>query len=394
MPLKCSLKLPVEKKAYVEIYNQYISILGLILLSAFLLCFLVQSIYYLFIYRKIGAWKPKPTAHSQEPVSIVICARDEEEKLEKNLPLVLSQEYPNYEVVVVNDCSQDDTGLVLERLQKQYPHLRTTTIKEDEKFSHGKKLALTIGIKSAQNEWLLLTDADCVPDSQQWLASMQRNFGPKNEIVLGYSGFNASKGLLNKLIRFDAFQIALNYLGLAMSHMPYMGVGRNLAYTRSLFFKNKGFASHAQILSGDDDLFINEVATAKNTIVEISAESITRSEAKKTFQSWHRQKRRHMATGYKYSTGQKFVLALEPLTRSFFYLLLVALLIMQVIWPAIIFIFLLRLIYQLIIFKKALDRLNEKKLLLLSLLFDFVLPYVLFAILIINRFSSRKNTWR
>ena len=260
----------------------HLQMIEYVLLAAFLLCFLIQMFYYLGIFSRIFNIRYTDSILQQEPVSVVICARNEAENLEKYIPLICEQEYSNFEVIVVNDCSEDETEDVLKRLSNKYSNLRFTFIKEDERFSHGKKLALTVGIKSAKNEWLLLTDADCHPTSNQWISTMSEHFIENNSIVLGYGGFDAEKGFLNKFFRFDVVFIALQYLSYAVIGKPYMGVGRNLAYRKSLFFANKGFASHARLNSGDDDLFINEVATSKNILVEPIKKAHTRSEPKKT----------------------------------------------------------------------------------------------------------------
>lgn len=367
--------------------------ISLVILAAALL---VQLVYYLVIFVRVPAFKPpiKSEKTKKEPVSIVICARNEAENLKTNLPLILEQDYPDFEVVVVNDCSDDDSQDILEKFQEKYKHLRLTQIKHDEKFTHGKKLALTIGIKAAKNEWLLLTDADCQPNGKQWLASMQQNFTDDCQIVLGYGGFNEYKGFLNKLVRFDTFFIALQYLGFALIKLPYMGVGRNLAYRKSLFMKNKGFASHAHILSGDDDLFVNEVATSKNTKVEFTLEAHTRSVPKKTFSLWAFQKRRHLSSGQTYKFKHKFLLGLEIASRITFYVGLILTLVTPLTWIAGLSAYLLRLIVQLIIFNQAMNKLNEKNLLLFSIVFDLLLPLTILYLYTSNLFNTKQHKWK
>lgn len=371
-----------------------LSVGELILWCLLLLSFIIQMIYYFFVYLKVTKLKTVKEPSNQEPVSVIICARNESENLSAHLPIILEQEYPNYEVVVVNDCSSDDTEDVLKHFSVLYPHLKVTTIKEDEKFTHGKKLAMTIGIKAAKNEWLMFTDADCMPENRQWIATMQKHFTENNQVVLGYGGYKTRKGFLNKLIRFDAFFIALQYLGFARCKMPYMGVGRNLAYRKSLFIKNKGFASHAHIPSGDDDLFINEAARGPFTATEYSLSSHTRSNPKTTYEAWKVQKRRHMSTARHYKTKFKYLLLLEPLTRILFFILCLVLAILSPYFYIAIGIFLLRLIVQQIIFSKALKNLNEKYILLLSSLFDLLLPFINLNLYTLNLFTTKKYKWK
>ncbi|MFP4555498.1 MAG: glycosyltransferase [Bacteroidales bacterium] len=327
------------------------------------------------------------------PVSIVICARNEEENLSNFLPHVLEQDYPDYEVVVVNDCSHDDTDMVLKRFLQKYKHLKVTTIKKDDKFIHGKKLALTIGIKAAKYDWLLLTDADCKPQGSEWLASMAQEFHSPNEVVLGYGGYIQENGFLNKLIRFDAFFIAVQYLSFALIGKPYMGVGRNLAYKKELFFKNKGFASHASLTSGDDDLFIHQVAKKSNTSVIYNKEAQTRSKAQRTFSGWLMQKKRHLTTSPHYKKGVKFLLGLEPLSRIIFWISGIILIGIQF-YPYIIGgLILFRLIIMSVILKIAMNRLNERKIFLLSLLYDLFSPIFYSMLMVANRFKKTKKRW-
>ena len=363
----------------------------LLTLIAFTVISAIQLFYYLCIFIRVPFYKNKTDDYQNEAVSIVVCARNEANNLENYLPLLLEQDYPDFEVVVVNDCSEDETEDVLKRLKIKYPHLKTTFIKEDEKFSHGKKLALTVGIKAAKNEWLLLTDADCFPENNQWLKTMARNFKTDTSIVLGYGGFTQESGFLNKLIRYDAAIIALQYFSLALIGKPYMGVGRNLAYRKSLFFANKGFASHARLTSGDDDLFINETATSKNVRIEPFAH--TRSKAKQTLNHWVEQKTRHFTTFGYYKNIHKIILGTEIFSRVLFYFLFIALLILQKFWIAGVSIFLFRLICQMIIFKITYNRLNEKKLFLISPMFDLILPFINLGIYVSGRIRPRKQ-WR
>lgn len=370
----------------------------LIIAGVLLVSLLIQLYYYLGIYLRVALFKKTDNNSNinteKPPVSVVICARNEEENLKHFLPKVLEQKYPNYEVIVVNDCSSDNSDIVLENFQKQYPHLKVTTIKEDEKFSHTKKLALTVGIKAAKNEWLLLTDADCVPQSDLWLSTMAENFKGDTEVVLGYGGYLSEKGLLNKLIRFDTMLIAMNYFGFTLIRKPYMGVGRNLAYKRSLFFKNRGFASHSQLDSGDDDLFIREVANKANTVVEFRHEAHTLSVPRKTYTNWIRQKRRHTSTSKYYNSGIKLLLGLEPFSRLLFFLSALAL-IALLYFPYIVgSVLIVRMIVKLSIIKAVMKKLNEKKILLTSLLWDFYSLYFYSKLLLLNSVTSKKTKWR
>lgn len=373
---------------------QKLNIVFLIAAGIFCMSFLIQFFYYLF-YSRILFYKKKIIAENYEPVSVVICARNEHENLVKYLPMILAQDYPDFEVVVVNDCSEDETEDYLKIMVPQHPRLRTTFIKKDEKFVHGKKLALVVGIKAAKNELLLLTDADCYPESKDWIKSMVSNFHGNTSIVLGYGGYIKAKTFLNRLIRFDTVFIALQYLSFARNGIPYMGVGRNLAYRRSLFFKLKGFASHSHIRSGDDDLFVNEAARSRNTKVEISQESITRSQPETSFYNWYLQKRRHITTSVYYRPLHKFMLAFEPASRLMFYFSFAACLFSEALQIYAIGVFGARLLIQYMVFIFFTNRLKEKDLLLFLPLFDLTMPFINISLAISNYFNKRaKYQWQ
>lgn len=360
----------------------------------FAICFVIQMTYYLGIYSKIFFYKEKSPPESYPPVSVIICARDEEENLDKFLPLILEQDYSDFEVIVVNDSSSDNSDIVLKKLSQQYSNLRTTEIKKDEKFTHGKKLALTIGIKAAKNEHLLFTDADCFPETKQWIKEMMKNFDENTSIVLGYGGYKYYPTLLNSLIRFDTVSIALQYFSYALSGFPYMGVGRNLAYKKSLFFANKGFAGHYHVESGDDDIFINQTADKQNTKPELHPNAIIRSEPEKSWSEWFKQKRRHLTTAAFYKGKTKFRLGLEVFSRIFFYIFFVlSLIFFTKYYPYIIGIFLVRYIVHLIIYQNFMRRLNEKNLLIVTLFYDFWLPFFNFMGIMLNKIRTRNNKW-
>jgi biofilm PGA synthesis N-glycosyltransferase PgaC len=308
---------------------QNVTLPQLIAIGICALTLLTQLFYYFYYFSRIAFHKDHFIGHEPEPVSVIICAKNEIKNLKKNIYSVLDQVYPEFQVIVVNDCSWDESGDFLDELEKEYPHLKVVTIIEQEKYQHGKKFALTLGIKAAKYDLLLMTDADCIPANNNWLYNMQNNFSEKKDIILGYGAYARKKGLLNKLIRFDNFHNSLQFLSFAKAGMPYMGVGRNLAYRKDLFFKNKGFASHNHLLSGDDDLFINEVANDKNTTIEIKPVTFTISEPKTTFKTWFRQKKRHLTTSRYYKFNHKFVLGMYHFTHLIFYVSLPMLLIFR-----------------------------------------------------------------
>ncbi len=364
-----------------------------IVLGLFFVAFLIQLGYYLLVFLKLPLYKPAKKRKSTKSVSVIICAKNEEENLEQFLPRVLEQDYPEFEVVVVNDCSTDGTEQLLSEMLVRYKHLRYTSIPSNEKFLHGKKLAVTIGLKSAKYDHVLLTDADCYPASKLWLQKMTSNLTRERKIVLGYGGYERKRGLLNLLIRYETVFTAIQYLSYAIAGRPYMGVGRNLAYEKALFFNNKGFASHYHLSSGDDDLFVNETAVKENTAVEISAESHTRSIPKTTFRNWIKQKKRHLSAGVHYTRGSRIRLAGELISRLVIYITLILVsLFSPWIWP-VVGLFGVYLVTKLIIFKMGMRRLDEKYLLLPSLLLDPIMPLLLGVIWLSTKFETKYQTW-
>lgn len=277
------------------------------ILAGTLLCVWV-IVNYAFFFLPLALFKKIRLEESQTlpSVSVVICARNEEDNLLEFLPKVLMQDYPEWEVVVVNDCSEDQTDLVLNEYARVFPHLKVVHFPPDDHYKHGKKMALLVGIKSARHEHLVFTDADCYPTSDQWLKNMVAGFTEKKKIVIGYSSFEKEKSFLNLLIRFDGFWHGVMYLSAAIGGKAYMATGRNMGYVKSLFFRLKGFSGHYHIASGDDDLFINQASDAENTNVCIHPDSIIRTPARKNFSSWKWQKARHLSTSYFYTFRNKF----------------------------------------------------------------------------------------
>ena len=355
----------------------------------------IQLFYYLFFYLSVYLRQFSEPRVTGEPVSIIICARNEAENLQNFLPSILEQNYPDFEVIVVNDCSEDNSYVILSNFLTQYPHLRISTVNKDPKFTHNKKFAQFIGIKAARNEILLFTDSDCKPESDKWLEGMTSHFESKTSFVLGYGGYLREKGFLNKYIRYDSMVNAMQYLGMAIRGLPYMGVGRNLAYRRSVFFENKGFGSHNHIVSGDDDLFVNSIAKRKNTSVEFRYETHTRSIPCHDLNAWIIQKKRHLTTAPYYKIRDKILLITEPLTRIIFYATFIVLLSFTFLWPWVLAVFMVRLLTQFTVFALTQKKLNEPGLLGYLLFFDIFSPLINGIIYISNtRSKSGKNKWK
>ncbi len=253
--------------------------------------------------------KRRAVAPSSPPVSIIVCAHDEEKNLRLLVPALLAQDYPQFEVIIVEDRCNDGTYDYLLEATKQDARLKMVRVQHLPAHVNGKKFALTLGIKAASNEWVLLTDADCMP-SNGWIRSMALAMDDSKQIIIGYSPYNRFAGYLNAFIRFESLVTSIQFIGWAMLGRPYMGMGRNLAYRRSLFINNKGFNNYLSVTGGDDDLFVNQHATPSTTAVVIGAESLVPSNPKKTWDEFYYQKLRHLSVGKYYKLSDKLVLGL------------------------------------------------------------------------------------
>jgi glycosyltransferase involved in cell wall biosynthesis len=365
-----------------------------IVFLAFCLITLIQVFYYLFFFARLAFYTSGPKLNSQtHPVSVIICSRDEAANLVKNLPGALIQQYrTTHEVIVVNDNSLDESKYILEEYQRTYRQLHLIELTQEAKFIPGKKYPLSIGIKTAKHEIVLLTDADCVPASEFWIEKMQEGFSNGTEIVLGYGALYKKKGFFNKLVRWEVFHTALQYLSYARAGLTYMGVGRNLSYKKSVFFRHKGFSSHNHVPGGDDDLFINKAATKKNTAIVIDKDAFTLSEPPRSWKQWIKQKKRHYTTSKYYKPIHKFLLGLYAFSHFLFYPLLIVSIFFYS-WKLALIAFGIRFLMQGIILFKVTKKLDEKDLFPLYLLLDIWMffYYLLFSTAI---FKKPAKTWK
>jgi glycosyltransferase involved in cell wall biosynthesis len=367
---------------------------GNIIFLAFCIITFIQLFYYLFFFSRLAIFKIKPKNISQtHPVSVIICARDEAANLVKNLPGALVQNYKTtHEVIVVNDNSLDESKYILEEYQRTFKQLQLVELKQEARFIPGKKFPLSIGIKTAKHEIVLLTDADCVPASEFWIEKMQDGFYNGIEIVLGYGAMHKKKGFFNKMVRWETFHTALQYLSYAKSGMAYMGVGRNLSYKKSVFFRHKGFSAHNHVPGGDDDLFINKAATKKNTTIVIDKDSFTLSEPPNDWKQWIRQKKRHYTTSKYYKPLHKFLLGLYAFSLFLFYPLFIASLFLFN-WEFTLTAFAIRFVVQAFIIFKTTKQLGEKDLFPWFIFFDvwMFFYYTMFATSI---FKKPAKKWK
>ena len=327
----------------------------------FLFFVAIQLSYVVFIFLRLAFFKEKkPVASTLLPISIIIAARNESDNLYDNLPFILTQDYPEFEVIIVNNQSVDESAWLLKALCLQHKNLKVVEIGKNKHLLPGKKLPITLGVKAAKYEKMVFTDADCKPASNQWLRIMSETFTENHQIILGYAPYFRTKGIINRIIRYDTAFIGASYLSFALAKIPYMGVGRNLAYTKKVFESVRGFKSHYSLPSGDDDLFIQEAAVNQNYTIQISPETFCYSKASETWKGWVRQKTRHYSTSSRYKVIKKALLGIYPISLLLVWLTFVILL-FNAKWFAIsLILFGFMIIVKWLIQGKCLRTLNEK----------------------------------
>lgn len=286
------------------------------------LLFLIQLYYFLIPYSRLfrsnNQQNKFPENTNCPPLSIIIVTKDSASMLKENLPSILEQDYPEYEVIVVNDESAGEDENILKILGNQYPHLYRTFIPKSARYVSRKKLGVAMGIKASKYEWIVVTEPYCKPVSKNWLRSMARNFVPGTDIVLGYSNYYSGKGFFLKRIVSDMLIVSMRFLGKALGGKPYMGIGRNMAYRKDIYLKHKGFYNQLTLSRGDDDLFINEIADKRNTRVCTCSDSIMRMPAPKYKKIWRDDKIGYEVTGNHYKGTARLSNSMETWSSTLF----------------------------------------------------------------------------
>lgn len=357
--------------------------------SLFVAVVFIQFIYYVIVFGKFSFAKPQSSTPKRIPISVIVCAKNEEENVKNFIPLLADQDYPQFEIVLIDDASSDGTLDVLEEYEKKYPNIKLVKVENNEAFWGNKKFALTLGIKAAKYEYLLFTDADCYPVSKDWITKMSSQFTQQKNIVLGYGAYEKIAGtFLNKLIRFETLLAATQMFSWAKIGKPYTGVGRNMAYKREEFFKVRGFMDHMKIRSGDDDLFINQAANGNNTTICFAQDSFTYSKPKTTFKEWFTQKRRHVSTAGHYKFFDKLQLGIFFISQFFFFILAIILLAFQYQWIIVASLIGFRYLFTWLTLGFAAGKLKEKDVMYWYPFIEIVLIFTQLNVFISNTFSK------
>lgn len=340
-------------------------------------CAFAQIVYgLLFLFAALRNGHPPAKAGPAVPVSVIVAARNEAGNLRQLLPALLAQGHPEFEIIVANDRSADQTARVVQNFARQDKRVRLLNILRTPTGWNPKKYALQQAIASARHNCLLFTDADCLPLEKKWIFSVQAVSRWPAQIVLGYSGYQKKRGLLNLFIRHETFYTAWQYFTFASLGLPYMGVGRNLSYTKALFQKSGGFKKIAGVTGGDDDLLVQQMTRQGNTVCLLSRQGQTVSKPETCVGSWFRQKLRHLAAGKKYSSRYSFLLGGLHASHAGFYLTAALLPLLEFNFNLLAALYIFRLSVLLIVAAIFRSRLQEKK----DLVAAFPLTEILFVI--------------
>jgi len=322
----------------------------------------LQMVYYLGVYGKFAFAKPLSITTKRLPVSVIVCAKNDAENIKQLIPLLAAQNYPDFELVLIDNASSDDTLDIFEEFEKQYPNLvRLVKVENNEAFWGSKKYALTLGIKAARKDYLLFIDAKCMPNSTEWIAHMSSQFTMSKTIVLGYAAYEKKKNsFLNKIIRYDSVLTATQYFAWARAGKPFNGNGRNLAYKKDEFFKVNGYINHIKVHMGEDSLFINEVATNKNTAICYTPESFTYRESRKSFKEWVKEKRKKTFTASFFKSADQLQIKAFYLSQLSFIVLAIGLAALQFNWMFLVPVIIVRYIAGWVTMAQSAARLHEK----------------------------------
>lgn len=375
-------------------YSNLLEGYGLYLLTTLLLLVLYEVVYYLVLCITL---RHDVIARQKEQlgVSVIVCAHNEEENLRDYLHTLLNQDYPKYEVIVVDDGSEDNSQTILKQYAREYDNLYLTFVPNGARVISSKKLALTIGIKASHYDYILLTDADCRPESRKWISEMMSGFSnEKTELVLGFSPYFNHHGWLSNMISYDTLVTGMQYLTMARHGHAYMGVGRNMAYRKQTFFDHNGFQGLLNERAGDDDLFVNKITTRSNTAVVCSKDSLTWSAPKRTWREWVQQKRRHLSVSSHYNLGNKLRVGVEPLMRGLMYGIIIVCIVHGGLYAFIaLILWALRLAAQLIAVNICAKRWGMQGFGLNIILHDIFLPLMTLYILLTKQFYKQKIYW-
>lgn len=355
-----------------------------IIVTAFML--LIQAFFY--ILPAVAMMERNDVEKSSaefSPVSVIIASRNELQNLKLNLQYIVNQKYPEFEIVIVDDNSTDGTFEYVSELSST-SEVPIKVVRND---GQGKKSALSTGIRMAKYEHLIFTDADCRPSSEHWIAGMMSCMNEENPLVLGYGELSGNT-FAARFSSYDAALIALQYLGFASLGHAYMGVGRNIAYTKKLWDTLGGFESHSDLASGDDDLFVAQAARHVRPTVCVAPQAKTVSPAKESLGALLRQKTRHVSTSTRYSLLNKFLSGGEIVSRALFFAIVLAFFFVN--WKIALAFLIARLLIVVLSTMWFCKKIKTGSNLFMLLIFDIFAP-IFYVALMFYKFNGRNPQW-
>lgn len=368
------------------------------LASVMLATMIYLCLYYGLYHFRVGRWRLKEADTNQAndtklpPVSVVLTAHNDAGWLTENLVYLLEQDYPNFEVVVVNYLSTDNSEWVLEQLKKYYTNLKVVTFEKDVNLFQGKKYPLSIGIKSAKNDILLLADPECTPKNLKWLRGMVAGYKERGtEIVLGYCGLKKVDTLFGWLQQYDTLAYGAQYLGSALMGHPYTGSGRNLSYRRSFFFERGAFISHYDVADGSDDLFVYQNATRANTAICIGNDALLAADPEKSYAAWRTERRHRVGTRNRHKMAHRLRESAPVWSAAAFYLAAALLLVLGTLpWPVVAAAAALKIAWQIVCFAQLAKRFDGGRVFLAAPFFEIYFIFANTILILLPLYSNRK----
>ena len=355
-----------------------ITTVALAVLIIFGVVTLIQLVYYYIIYGRFAFHRKKSALGFRDiPVSVVVVVRDDAAQLLQTLPQLLEQQYSFFEIVIVNDRSRDEYSLqAIQEYKERYPNIKIVDLSTAVSTSRGKKMAISMGIKCASYDHILLTSPNCTPTSKQWLSLMAENFQFQKKIVLGYSTFTKKRSPYNHFLHFDNLVNAMIYFSHALLHSTYRGDIHNVAFVRQLFYQQKGFISYNHLLYGEEDIFIHRASNPNNTAVEFSPDAVTVQQHVPQYRHWRLHKISLCFTRKYNSFKNRCLIGLYELTNLLFYVMLAVSIVVALHQPLALYIAagisVLRIASLYVVMGISAKKLQETQIVPLILLYDII----------------------
>ena len=364
-----------------------------VLFYIFVGLFSVQIIY-LFFFLLFSFSKEKQINNSKEklPVSVILYTKNNEQIIEESFSKLINQTYPNFEVVIIDNASSDETPTILEELAVKFSNLKIVTVENNEAFWSNKKYALTLGVKAATHEHIIFTEVDSTPVSNNWLNSMAQKFSEEKEIIIGYTKYeNKRFSFFGLLVRFEhllhhILAFTNNKFGSAFNASE-----KNFGYTKSSFFKAKGYINHLKIQASHSDLFLKDATTKSNTTYTVKPTSFMVKSLPDSFSEWFNNLQLKSFNKKYYKAKHQLIINLFSFSRVLFYPLAIILAILN--WKLIIpFIASYYVLFYLVVGKSA-QKLKERQLIYFLPIIDIFIVCIQFSIFITNRIS-KPTVWK